>query len=616
MRKLYIAAILGLGAFSSFAQQVKPYHEFGRPIKSFAEPVQKFSNNFNHSNTRSVKDTIFYENFANGFIGLGDNGEWTAIDDQGFCNWQYTSQGPQGQYSAKTPISSPSGTNGFMILDGDFCNADNGSSNVGAYLVSPIIDLSEQPKVEIQFYHNFRFCCSNANAIFELQVSNNNGLTWTPFDVRDGITANNESANPLIKTVNISAVAGGKSNVQFRFYKTGASHYFWMIDDVSLLVPFDNELAMKKVYSGDVVEDWDFYSIPKSQIAPMNLGFVFSNEGDNPQYDIPLTVEVILQGGGVVFSENINVNLGVNESSNIWVKNFTPDPEVLGTYTIIGKFPDDDNNFNNRDSIRFEVTEHVMGHTHPQIVYTIGRNDNRELGLGNIYVLNEDQVGHGVNVMFAANTSNNLKVEINVYEIEFPFTIIDYITTFNYVVPSSAIGGNKWTEIPFPNPIELVAGKMYLLYLYKEENAQRMRISASELGAEDYSAVIYWYSNTSNNSSYFTESGWSPGINLSFDPKFVGVDAANSKPSSRLYQNQPNPFNKTSTIRYELEEATKVTLEIFNVTGQKVMEFNEGRKASGTHSVSIDGSSLPAGIYYYSLTAGDVKATKKMIVLE
>ncbi len=79
-------------------------------------------------------------------------------------------------------------------------------------------------------------------------------------------------------------------------------------------------------------------------------------------------------------------------------------------------------------------------------------------------------------------------------------------------------------------------------------------------------------------------------------------------------QNQPNPFNGTTTINYTLASKQNVSLSVYNVAGAKVMDINEGVKSAGAHSIQLNASNLNAGVYYYTLTAGDSRITKKMIV--
>ena len=88
-----------------------------------------------------------------------------------------------------------------------------------------------------------------------------------------------------------------------------------------------------------------------------------------------------------------------------------------------------------------------------------------------------------------------------------------------------------------------------------------------------------------------------------------------------LTQNYPNPFNPTTTISYNVTESQHVTLEIFNVNGQKVKTLVDEVVSVGDHSVIWDstdenGQKVASGIYMYRLTAGDIVETKKMTLLK
>lgn len=84
-----------------------------------------------------------------------------------------------------------------------------------------------------------------------------------------------------------------------------------------------------------------------------------------------------------------------------------------------------------------------------------------------------------------------------------------------------------------------------------------------------------------------------------------------------LFQNFPNPFNPTTTIRYALPKASKVKLEVFNVLGQKVAILLNSRKPAGYHQVTFNANGLPSGIYVYRLsTENGFVQTRKMILLK
>jgi plastocyanin len=83
-----------------------------------------------------------------------------------------------------------------------------------------------------------------------------------------------------------------------------------------------------------------------------------------------------------------------------------------------------------------------------------------------------------------------------------------------------------------------------------------------------------------------------------------------------LDQNFPNPFNPKTMIRFSLPETRHVVITIYNELGNKVVTLVNGSEASGSHTVVFDGSTLPSGIYYYRMEAGDFFAVKKLTLIK
>ncbi|HTY12333.1 MAG TPA: DUF4350 domain-containing protein [Bacteroidota bacterium] len=88
-----------------------------------------------------------------------------------------------------------------------------------------------------------------------------------------------------------------------------------------------------------------------------------------------------------------------------------------------------------------------------------------------------------------------------------------------------------------------------------------------------------------------------------------------------LDQNYPNPFNPTTTIGYSLAHSGYVTLEIFNVLGQKVKTLFTGDQKIGNYSVVWDGTGdngagAASGIYFYRIKTEAFSFTKKMVFLK
>lgn len=101
---------------------------------------------------------------------------------------------------------------------------------------------------------------------------------------------------------------------------------------------------------------------------------------------------------------------------------------------------------------------------------------------------------------------------------------------------------------------------------------------------------------------------------ITTDP--LGVDEFGNM-NMKLSQNKPNPFTGSTTVTYELsEQANDVTLVVYDISGKEVMSFAEGNQNAGKHNITIDGSNLDAGVYFYTLVADGVKLTNKMTIVK
>ncbi|NOZ75604.1 MAG: T9SS type A sorting domain-containing protein [FCB group bacterium] len=83
-----------------------------------------------------------------------------------------------------------------------------------------------------------------------------------------------------------------------------------------------------------------------------------------------------------------------------------------------------------------------------------------------------------------------------------------------------------------------------------------------------------------------------------------------------MCQNYPNPFNPVTTIRYELPEATRVRLAVYDLLGREVAILVDRQQEPGIKEVVWNASQMASGLYFYRLTTDRLQFTRKLVVLK
>ena len=92
--------------------------------------------------------------------------------------------------------------------------------------------------------------------------------------------------------------------------------------------------------------------------------------------------------------------------------------------------------------------------------------------------------------------------------------------------------------------------------------------------------------------------------------------------ASRLLNNHPNPFNPQTTIAFDMPAQGVVSLSVFDVSGRLVdvlldnTSASEGRNEVVWRGRDKGGRVVPAGVYFYRLTAGSYSETKRMVLVK
>ena len=247
-----------------------------------------------------------------------------------------------------TPMASASAANGYMMVSSD---ADGGPDGDGTTISTEFtnatpIDLTLYPNVQLTFQHNFRWWDDTRI----VRISPDNGLTWVEIDEITNYWSytypNQSSDNPHMSTYDISAVAGGQSQVLVQFYYNDNDiwAWYWAVDDIAISELPDNLVVSSEEVmggwwigyqtTGGLGQDYTFNPISQATANPYAFEAVLSNDGVGTQ-DVTMHVEVTEDASGSnVLSTTSNVlTLAAGEQDTV-AANATFTPANTGLYTI------------------------------------------------------------------------------------------------------------------------------------------------------------------------------------------------------------------------------------------------------------------------------------------
>jgi hypothetical protein len=115
--------------------------------------------------------------------------------------------------------------------------------------------------------------------------------------------------------------------------------------------------------------------------------------------------------------------------------------------------------------------------------------------------------------------------------------------------------------------------------------------------------------------------GYAGGYAGAVEPILTGIGDEPVAYRFHLDQNHPNPFNPTTSIRYELASRARVSLDVFDVRGGLVARLVDEEKGPGAFTAEWKGKNsagdyVSTGVYFYRLTAGSFVETRKMVLLK
>lgn len=500
---------ISLPFFLAFFWSVTGFSQFiPEPYKPGTEQLGKADLQF-----KNDEDIIYYEDFNGGLPG-----DWANIDASGLVSFEHTFEGPQGPYSiGMPPLNSATASNGFMILDTDLATSLNPDGLLSdAWIQSPPIDLSDYERVQLRFQHNFRYCCSPAQVELVAEVSTD-GENWTSWDVRNGLAPNNTSANPLNQVINISSVAAGHDEVWIRFRKTGATHYWWMIDDVMLVSYVDNDMEIKSMTYNN-----GYTKIPAGHQQPFHFSAEIRNSGGFVQNDIVLETTV----NNLLFNAANDTIDSMEPGQQL---NLTLPGEFMppsrGKYTaefVLSQMQDDEVPANNLATAEFFITDTVYSRTidvyNPEMFYSQEAGD---LTAGNRFTLLSETEATSVGFVLHENTEPGARLKIKLFSYSDEIFTEIYESNDFYILTSGDITPADSEEpvflvLPFDETLTMPAGD-YVVAAYAPAGDQVV-LAAQNLVKQPASAAFEFADNSWNELTAV------PMINLHFGNNEVACD--------------------------------------------------------------------------------------------
>ncbi|MEA1972288.1 MAG: FlgD immunoglobulin-like domain containing protein, partial [Candidatus Cloacimonadota bacterium] len=326
----------------------------------------------------------------------------------------------------------------------------------------------------------------------------------------------------------------------------------------------------------------------------------------------PYNIELIFQTP----LENFEILISANESwSEIFTMNIYTNNSYLKKYSLSENGEIQEIYIHNTQSTRFYILIDDYG-------YYI-TNNGSGVDLNVLYNINSE-MPELISAIDIGNFSyNSLGFTLNNSLLEFSDSSAE--TTFFYNYENLAVP-QFVTELSEYSPNKGLNYENYYLsanggfsYIYNLDNPDSTVYPIDEVLSQSHNiSGIESFNNEEGGFLLVTNQGsleiWSTEITQNLND--------NISPISKNLSNYPNPFNPTTTIRYNLPKESFVNLSIFNIKGQKVNTLINENMLHGNHQIewngkNENGNNVSSGVYFYKLDVnGNTKEMKKMLLLK
>lgn len=563
--------------------------------------------------TKAEGDLLFPTETFNGSA----NG-WTTSGPDGNV-WLFDTNGPDGQYSSTTNadiLTSTTAANGFMIFDADLSNPASPFVDRQGSLVSPVYDLTGQTNVSIRFEHAYRTCCS-ASFIPKLEVSTDGFVTFTTYDVTETGIGVNDFSGTAIKEININSylsTATNLNNFQFRFNFDGvsgaSSHYFWQVDDISLFEPFSYSLEALVPYWGSFGY-WGprlpYSMVPKSQITSVAFSVITENKGSVSQSDVVLNTSI--PEGPFTDAGAANAIPAFSKDTLDATALFTPNAGALTTYHPTFNVTSGNTDVNPADNTligdSITVTENVYARD-KNVIDGGTFNQGNGFEVGNIFDMYANATINSGSVFVRSTSNTGAIVFLKLYDLD-PVT-----RDFRFIAESAdytITDADKGTLITLDltTTVDLLKDSSYLLVAgaYGDGGATNDLVVATAGASEAQTSYYYDYTDAT---WYYTTG--TPIVRMNFLTN-VGINENNNVSNVSVF---PNPAKDKVAIDMNLNNDSKVSINVTDLAGKVVYAKDLGNKKSGNHTFTVDTNAISNGVYVMNIVTNGVVSAHKLVI--
>ena len=619
MKKFYLLTLSALTAIAVNAQKN------GASVKK--QTVFAVEQQPNHKPVATEKATIWESDFSNA-------ADWAVAHDAADCSLDFSigSVSCAGDYPIGD-IASTTASNGWAMVDSDAYGGATGGNEVeDSWLTMAVpVDLSAYPNVIIEFETFYR-AYSYEKPFVVVGVGDGAGnVTWptdlnpdydesTNPNVYAALPANvdNPTPNPYKVQIDISAAAGGQSEVYIRFNWTGTWGYAWFIDDFKILEQPENDVVLNtEVFVGVNNEGIEYGRTP---ITQLDDSYEVAAYGVNIGSETQTNVAVDVDFGSINYNYVVGDVLSTDE---IAVSNIETPALALGlyegTYTVssteevVGG-----ENYENNSLVRnFEVTTDIYSQdgidVQPAENLALGSlgSDSFSGELSNTVLAaqyhmreSENQV-NGIQIALANGSSEGGELTISIIDTAVFFADgIGAVTGLNGNYAESGIYSltadditNGYANIFFDAPVTLAPNAYFFAAnCYYIEN-QAVRVLDDQTVAQPFWASAIHL--VTDGSSYTN------GNALAI--RVLSGTAGIEETENNIFNVYPNPASDLINVTFT--ENFNGSVSILNVTGKEVMTSTVN---GAQHSLSTD--ALSSGVYYVKVNDGMTSQIAKVVV--